>query len=142
MISYCRITTPLSSLNEKSQSHREISRSRSNKREVSFTVPAQRTRSLTREEAKARDDKEERYFEYNNRSTSSQRIATATCVMDKSSRNDKGVTFAFDNLEKVQPPIPPLRSKESTFTKQEISHKDSIERPNIAIGMKNKVRYK
>ncbi|XP_011632759.2 twitchin [Pogonomyrmex barbatus] len=113
-----RIVTP--SLSEKSQSHREISRSRGDKREVSFTMPAQRTRSLTREEAKIRDNKDNDRFGYDERSVSVQRFTMPTSMLDRSSRVDSRVTFALDTLEKEQPPIPPVRSREHGSIKQSI----------------------
>jgi hypothetical protein len=118
----CRTATP--SLSEKSQSHREISRSRGEKREVSFATPAQRTRSLTREEAKMRDDGS--LLGYDDRSASAQRLMTST---DRPSRADSRVTFALDTVEKEQPPIPPIRSKD--HAKQEISLGNHTDR-NIA----------
>lgn len=133
----CRTVTP--SLNEKSQSHREISRSRGDKREVSFTTPAQRTRSLTREEAKTRDDENNSRFGYDERSASVQRLAMPTSSLDRPSRADSRVTFALDTLEKEQPPIPPARSREHNSTKQQAvgSHTN---RSNIAANVRDKVR--
>ncbi|KAL6255448.1 hypothetical protein P5V15_013783 [Pogonomyrmex californicus] len=113
-----RIVTP--SLSEKSQSHREISRPRGDKREVSFTMPAQRTRSLTREEAKIRDNKDNDRFGYDERSVSVQRLTMPTSTLDRPSRVDSRVTFALDTLEKEQPPIPPVRSREHGSIKQSI----------------------
>ncbi|XP_011347140.1 uncharacterized protein LOC105284950 [Ooceraea biroi] len=124
-----RIVTP--SLSEKSQSHREISRSRGDKREVSFTMPAQRTRSLTREEARARDDGN--HLGYDERSASAQRLATST---DRPSRADSRVTFALDTVEKEQPPIPPARSKD--HAKQEVSLRNHTERTNTATEARDK----
>lgn len=124
-----RIVTP--SLNEKSQSHREISRSRGDKREVSFTMPAQRTRSLTREEAKTQDNESNDRFGYDERSASVQRLATST--LDKPSRADSRVTFALDTLKNEQmPPIAPARSKEHNSTKQQVSLGNHTNRSNIA----------
>ncbi|XP_071646937.1 uncharacterized protein [Temnothorax longispinosus] len=131
-----RIVTP--SLNEKSQSHREISRSRSDKREVSFTMPAQRTRSLTREEAKIRDDENNSHIEYNERSASVQRLAMPTSTSDRPSRADSRVTFALDTLKKEQPPIPPVRSREHNFTKQQVAIGDYTNRSNIAENVRDK----
>ncbi|XP_043484198.1 titin homolog [Leptopilina heterotoma] len=78
------ITGPLSN---KSQSHREIHRGRSERREVSFVEPSQRTRSLTREENYSRGDPVER-------SLSSQRLSSG-----RSSRSDSRVTFALDVVD-------------------------------------------
>jgi len=128
-------------LNEKSQSHREISRSRGDKREreVSFTMPAQRTRSLTREEAKIRDDESNSRFKYDERSASVQRLAMPTSTLDKPSRADSKVTFALDTLEKEEPPIPPVR-REHNSTKQQVFLGNHINQSNIAINAKDKVR--
>lgn len=131
-----RIVT--SSLNEKSQSHREISRSRGDKREVSFTMPAQRTRSLTREEAKTRDDESNGRFKYDERSASVQRLAMPTSILDRPSRADSRVTFALDTLEKEQPPIPPARSREHNSTKQQVFLANHTNRSNIATNTKDK----
>jgi len=68
---------------------------------------------LTREEAK-RDDGT--LFGYDERSASAQRLAIST---DRPSRADSKVTFALDTMEKEQPPIPPVRSRD--HAKQEIS---------------------
>lgn len=131
----CRIVTP--SLNEKSQSHREI-RSRGDKREVSFTMPSQRTRSLTREEAKVRDDEHNSRFGYDERSASVQRLAMPTSTLDKPSRADSRVTFAPDTLKKGQPPIPPARSREHS-TKQQVTIGNHTNRSNIT-NVRDKVR--
>lgn len=120
------------SLSEKSQSHREISRSRGDKREVSFTVPKQRTRSLTREEARAQDNGSR--FGYDERSASAQRLATST--IDRPSRVDSRVTFALDTMEK-EPPIPPARSKD--HAKQEIYLGNHTEQKNVATEARNRV---
>jgi len=126
-------------LNEKSQSHREISRSHGDKREVSFTMPAQRTRSLTREEAKTRDDESNNRFGYDKRSASVQRLAMSISTLNRPSRADSRVTFAPDTLKKEQPPIPPARSREHNSTKQ-ISPGNHTNRSNIATNTKDKVR--
>lgn len=131
----CRIVTP--SLNEKSQSHREI-RSRGDKREVNFTMPAQRTRSLTREEAKIRDDEHNSRFGYDERSASVQRLTMPTSTLDRPSRADSRVTFAPDTLKKEQPPIPPARSREHS-TKQQVTNGNHTNRPNIT-NVRDKVR--
>lgn len=131
-----RIVTPL---NEKSQSHREISRSRGDKREVSFTTPAQRTRSLTREEARTRDDENNSRFGYDERSASVQRLAMPT-TLDRPSRADSRVTFALDTLEKEQPPIPPARSREHNSTKQQVVLGNHTNRSNTASNARDKVR--
>lgn len=125
-------------LSEKSQSHREISRSRGEKREVSFTTPAQRTRSLTREEARTRNDEDDRRFGYEERSVSTQRLATS--MSDRPSRADSRVTFAPDTLEKEQPPVPPARSREHASVKQEVSYGNHTDRSNITAEARNKVR--
>lgn len=131
----CRVAAPLS---EKSQSHREISRSRGEKREVSFTMPAQRTRSLTREEARTRNDEDDNRFVYEERSASAQRLATS--IADRPSRADSRVTFAPDTLEKEQPPVPPARSREHPSAKQEVSYGNHTDRSNIAADARNNVR--
>ena len=89
----------------KSQSHREIHRGRSEKREVSFVEPTQRTRSLTREEAYSREGAVER-------SVSSQRL---TSSQGRPSRADSRVTFGLDTVypvEEVLSPPPRQRSKD------------------------------
>lgn len=76
-------------------------------------MPAQRTRSLTREEAKTRDDEHGSHFGYDDRSASAQRL-------DRPSRVDSRVTFALDTVENEQPPpVPPARSRD--HAKQEAS---------------------
>ncbi|XP_072764145.1 uncharacterized protein [Anoplolepis gracilipes] len=132
-----RIVTP--SLSEKSQSHREISRSRGDKREVSFTMPAQRTRSLTREEARTRNDE----IGYDERSASTQRLGTPISTPDKPSRADSRVTFAPDTLEKEQPPVPPARSRDHASTKQQGSpgqgsSGDHTDRSSTAVDARDK----
>ncbi|KAL0100115.1 hypothetical protein PUN28_019518 [Cardiocondyla obscurior] len=122
-----RIVTP--SLNEKSQSHREISRSRGDKREVSFTMPAQRTRSLTREEGKTRDEENNSRFGYDERSASIQRLAMPIPTLDRPSRADSRVTFALDNLTNEQPPIPPARSRDHSTKQQTGNYRNEL---NIA----------
>lgn len=139
-VTSCSITAP--SLSEKSQSHREISRSRGvEKREVSFNTPAQRTRSLTREEARTRDDENAR-FGYNDRSASAQRLATTPTTTDRPSRADSRVTFAPDTLEKDQPPIPPARSRDHASAKPEVPSRTHANRSNSAAEVKDKVRYR
>ena len=89
----------------KSQSHREIHRGRSEKQEISFVEPTQRTRSLTREEACSRGGPVER-------SVSSQRLISAPA---RSSRVDSRVTFALDLVQpvkEIQSPSPRQRSKD------------------------------
>ncbi|XP_029169766.1 protein SON [Nylanderia fulva] len=128
-----RIITP--SLNEKSQSHREISRSRGEKREVSFTTPTQRTRSLTREEARTRNDES---LGYDERSASTQRLATPISTLDRPSRADSRVTFAPDTLEK-EPPVPPARSRDHASAKQQASLTgNNTVRSNAAADIKDK----
>ncbi|XP_070163477.1 muscle M-line assembly protein unc-89-like [Polyergus mexicanus] len=132
-----RIVTP--SLSEKSQSHREISRSRGDKREVNFTTPAQRTRSLTREEAKMRDNESGDRFGYDERSASTQRLAMPISTLDRPSRADSRVTFAPDTLEKeVSPPVPPARSRDHASTKQQVSLGNHADRSNTAADTRNK----
>lgn len=130
-----RIVTPLS---EKSQSHREISRSRGDKREVSFTMPAQRTRSLTREEARTRNDEDSDRFAYDERSASTQRLTTPISTLDRPSRADSRVTFALDTLEKEQPPVPPVRSRDHASTKQQASPGNHTDRSNTMADIKDK----
>lgn len=67
---------------EKSQSSKEIHRGRSEKREVSFVEPSQRTRSLTREDK-------------NGRSKAPQRSSAPV----KPPRTDSRVTFALDTFD-------------------------------------------
>ncbi|XP_012219362.1 muscle M-line assembly protein unc-89 [Linepithema humile] len=126
-----RVAAPLS---EKSQSHREISRSRGEKREVS--IATQRTRSLTREEARTRNDEDDNRFVYEERSASTQRLATA--MLDRPSRADSRVTFAPDTLEKEEPPVPPVRSREHASAKQEVSYGNHTDRSNITADARNK----
>lgn len=129
-------------MSEKSQSHREISRSRGDKREVSFTMPAQRTRSLTREEARTRDDESDDRFGYDGRSASTQRLATPISTLDRPSRADSRVTFAPDTLEKEQPPVPPVRSRDHPSMKQQVSLGNQADRSNTATDTRDKVRNK
>lgn len=129
-------------MSEKSQSHREISRSRGDKREVSFTMPAQRTRSLTREEARTRNDEGGDRFAYDERSASTQRLTMPISTMDRPSRADSRVTFALDTLEKDQPPIPPVRSRDHVPTKQQVSPGNHTDRSNTTADIKDKVRKK
>lgn len=79
-------------MSNKSQSHREIHRGRSERREVSFVEPSQRTRSLTREENYSRENPVER-------SISSQRLSSG-----RSSRSDSRVTFALDIVDQEEMP--------------------------------------
>lgn len=130
-------------MNEKSQSHREITRSRGDKREVSFTsMPAQRTRSLTREETRTRNDENGDRFGYDERSASTQRLAMPISTLDRPSRADSRVTFAPDTLEKEQPPIPPARSRDYTSTKQQVSLQNQADQSNTAADTKDKVNKK
>ncbi|XP_046822486.1 titin homolog [Vespa crabro] len=92
-------------LTGKSQSQREISRSRGDKREVSFIEPAPRSRSLTREEAGTNGQSP-----FGGRSSSAQRLS-----MERSSRVDSRVTFGPDttiHVERTVPPVPPARSRD------------------------------
>ncbi|XP_076635894.1 uncharacterized protein LOC143348976 [Colletes latitarsis] len=115
------IMTP--SLGGKSQSHREI-RSRE-KREVSFAVPTQRTRSLTREEARTRDEDVD--FGPSSRSVSAQRLS-------RPSRADSRVTFALDTLEKPDAaPVPPARSKDHSIAKHESRVENHVDRSSINV---------
>ncbi|XP_025994691.2 uncharacterized protein LOC105193641 [Solenopsis invicta] len=127
------------SLTEKSQSHREISRSRGDKREMGFTMPAQRTRSLTREEAKTRNDENNGRFGHDERSASMQRLAMPITTLDRPSRADSRVTFAPDTLEKDQPPIPPTRSREHNSTKQQVIFGNHTNQLNIAARNKQNI---
>lgn len=104
-------------------------------------MPAQRTRSLTREEAKIRDDENNSRLGYDERSASVQRLSMPTSLsMDRPSRADSRVTFALDTLEKEQPPIPPARSRDHNSTKQQIAIEDHTNRSNIVANVKDKVR--
>ncbi|KZC12048.1 Titin [Dufourea novaeangliae] len=120
------ITTP--SIGGKSQSHREI-RSRE-KREVSFAVPTQRTRSLTREEGRARDEDDEGRFGPSSRSVSAQRLS-------RPSRADSRVTFALDTFDKSGTPIPPARSKDHSTSKLDTRGENHVDRPNINVDLTN-----
>ncbi|XP_053994647.1 titin homolog isoform X2 [Hylaeus volcanicus] len=119
------IMTP--SLSGKSQSHREI-RSRE-KREVSFAVPTQRTRSLTREEARTRDDDDDGHFSPSSRSVSAQRLS-------RPSRADSRVTFALDTLDKSDAaPVPPARSKDHSTSKHESRVENHVDRSSIDVNV-------
>lgn len=78
----------------KSASHRDIPRGRSERREVSFNEPAQRTRSLTREEASNR----EAMAAYE-RTASSHRLQQQQ-PPTRPSRADSRVTFALDTTSR------------------------------------------
>lgn len=114
------IVAPL--LSGKSQSQREI-RSRE-KREVSFAVPTQRTRSLTREEA--RDDD---IFGPASRSISAQRLT------GRPSRADSRVTFALDTMDKSKPPVPPARSKDHSRHENQVGN--HVDRSTINTNLPN-----
>ncbi|KAK2587831.1 hypothetical protein KPH14_003931 [Odynerus spinipes] len=105
-------------LNGKSQSQREISRSRAEKREVSFVEPAPRSRSLTREEAGTRGmDAQGRFAPGGGRSASAQKLST-----ERPSRADSRVTFGPDttiHVETTEPPVPPTRSRDHSSVKHE-----------------------
>lgn len=105
-------------------------------------MPAQRTRSLTREEARTRNDEGSDRFAYDERSASIQRLTTPTSTLDRPSRADSRVTFAPDTLEKEQPPIPPVRSRDHASTKQQVSSGNHIDRSNTTTDIKDKVRKK
>ncbi|CAK9803500.1 Titin homolog [Anthophora plagiata] len=111
------------SLSGKSQSHREI-RSRE-KREVSFAVPTQRTRSLTREEDRTRNEDDDVPFGPASRSVSAQRLT------GRPSRADSRVTFALDTLDKSKPPVPPARSKDHSTSKIENRVENHVDRSSI-----------
>nr|XP_050851739.1 titin homolog [Vespula vulgaris] len=99
-------------LTGKSQSQREISRSRGDKREVSFVEPAPRSRSLTREEA-GMDGRSR----FGGRSSSAQRLS-----MERPSRADSRVTFGPDttiHVERTVPPVPPARSRDHSSSRYE-----------------------
>ncbi|XP_076374334.1 uncharacterized protein LOC143258755 [Megalopta genalis] len=120
------IVTP--SMGGKSQSHREI-RSRE-KREVSFAMPTQRTRSLTREEGRGRDEEDEGRFGPNSRSVSAQRLS-------RPSRADSRVTFAMDTLDKSEPPVPPARSRDHSNTKHDSRSEIYTDRSSIGANVTN-----
>lgn len=103
-------------------------------------MPAQRTRSLTREEAKTRYDESNDRFGYDERSASVQRLAMPISTLDRPSRADSRVTFALDTLKKEQSPIPPARSREHSSTKQQVFLENHTNRSNIMINAKDKVR--
>ncbi|XP_031789495.1 titin homolog isoform X2 [Nasonia vitripennis] len=96
------ITEP--NMRAKSASHRDIPRGRSERREVSFNEPAQRTRSLTREEASHREA-----MSAYERTASSQRLLASAQQQPqpppRPSRADSRVTFALDTTsrEKDEP---------------------------------------
>ncbi|XP_026670519.1 titin homolog [Ceratina calcarata] len=119
------------SLSGKSQSHREI-RSRE-KREVSFSVPTQRTRSLTREEARNRDLDDDMSFGPASRSVSAQKLTV------RPSRADSRVTFALDTLEQSEPPIPPARSRDHSSSKklEERVNENHVDRSNANTSVPN-----
>ncbi|KAG7197721.1 hypothetical protein KM043_013075 [Ampulex compressa] len=122
------LVTPV--LSGKSQSHREISRSRGAKREVSFAMPAQRTRSLTREEARSRDDENEERLGPVERSVSAQRLA------ERPSRADSRVTFALETLvhdETSQAPVSPARSRDHIPMKHDNHLANHIEPTSVDI---------
>ncbi|XP_076247129.1 uncharacterized protein LOC143187062 [Calliopsis andreniformis] len=115
------IMTP--SLSGKSQSHREI-RSRE-KREVSFAVPAQRTRSLTREESRSRNEEDDGRLDPSSRSVSAQRLG------GRPSRADSRVTFALDTLDKSEAPVPPARSKDHSTAKHISRIENHLDRSSV-----------
>lgn len=116
------------SMGGKSQSQREI-RSRE-KREVSFAVPTQRTRSLTREEGRSRDEDDEGRFGPSSRSVSAQRLG-------RPSRADSRVTFALDTMEKPEPPVPPVRSKDHSISKHDSRSDIYVGRSNVSEDVPN-----
>ncbi|XP_076647093.1 uncharacterized protein LOC143355830 [Halictus rubicundus] len=116
------------SMGGKSQSQREI-RSRE-KREVSFAVPTQRTRSLTREEGRARDEDDEGRFGPSSRSASAQRLS-------RSSRADSRVTFALDTVDKPETPVPPARSRDHSNSKHDSRSEIHVDRSNISNDVPN-----
>ncbi|XP_076286732.1 uncharacterized protein LOC143212160 isoform X2 [Lasioglossum baleicum] len=116
------------SMGGKSQSQREI-RSRE-KREVSFAVPTQRTRSLTREEGRARDEDDEGRFGPSSRSASAQRLS-------RSSRADSRVTFALDTMDKPETPVPPARSRDHSNSKHDSRSEIYVDRSNISKDVPN-----
>ncbi|CAL7935359.1 unnamed protein product [Xylocopa violacea] len=117
------------SLSEKSQSTREM-RSRE-KREVSFAVPSQRTRSLTREESRTRGEDNELSFGPASRSVSAQRLG------GRPSRADSRVTFALDAMDKPAPPVPPARSRDHSTSKHESRVENHVDRSNVHASVPN-----
>lgn len=115
------------SLSGKSQSHREI-RSRE-KREVSFAVPTQRTRSLTRDEARNRDEDDDVPFGPASRSVSAQRLT------GRPSRADSRVKFALDTVDNSEPPVPPARSKDHSISKVENQVGNHVVRSSVAMDL-------
>lgn len=116
------------SLSGKSQSHREI-RSRE-KREVSFAVPTQRTRSLTRDEARNRDEDDDVPFGPASRSVSAQRLT------GRPSRADSRVKFALDTVDNSEPPpVPPARSKDHSISKIESQIGNHVVRSSVAMDL-------
>lgn len=116
------------SLSGKSQSHREI-RSRE-KREVSFAVPTQRTRSLTRDEARNRDEDDDVHFGPASRSVSAQRLT------GRPSRADSRVKFALDTVDNSEPPpVPPARSKDHSISKVEGQVGNHVVRSSVAMDL-------
>ncbi|XP_012166068.3 titin [Bombus terrestris] len=116
------------SLSGKSQSHREI-RSRE-KREVSFAVPTQRTRSLTRDETRNRDEDDDVHFGPASRSVSAQRLT------GRPSRADSRVKFALDTVDNSEPPpVPPARSKDHSISKVEGQVGNHVVRSSVAMDL-------
>ncbi|XP_015178434.1 PREDICTED: serine/arginine repetitive matrix protein 2 isoform X2 [Polistes dominula] len=111
-----------SQLSGKSQSQREISRSRGEKREVSFVEPAPRSRSLTREE--------DGQVRFGGRSSSAQRLS-----MERPSRADSRVTFGPDttiHVERTEPPVPPARSRDHSSSKHENRSENHTMRQDVS----------
>jgi hypothetical protein len=83
----------------KSASHRDIPRGRTERREVTHNEPAQRTRSLTREEESNRRPTSA----YERANFSHHFLASSSC--SRASRADSHVTFALDktNCGKSEP---------------------------------------
>lgn len=98
-------------------------------------MPAQRTRSLTREESRNRDEDDDMRFGPGNRSASAQRLT------GRPSRADSRVTFALDILDKSEAPIPPARSRDHSSLKHENRVENHSDRPSVpAAAPVNQVR--
>lgn len=101
---------------------------------MSFAVPTQRTRSLTREESRIRDEDDDMAFGPASRSVSAQRLG------GRPSRVDSRVTFALDTLDKSEAPVPPARSKDHSTSKVESRVENHVDRSSAGMsGPSNEV---
>lgn len=90
-------------------------------------MPAQRTRSLTREEARSRNEDDDGRLDPSSRSVSAQRLG------GRPSRADSRVTFALDTLDKSEAPVPPARSKDHSTSKHESRIENHVDRPSANV---------